>query len=56
MHHNGCKTWPSQWTSAILGPSTVEGEEEETLEEEGANITTNLLTASKAMPQIQEIP
>jgi len=34
----------------------MEGEEEGTSEEEGANITINLLTASKAMPQTQETP
>jgi len=37
MHHGGCKTWLSQWTLAIPEPSTEEGEEEETIEEEEAN-------------------
>jgi len=54
-HHDGCKIHLSQWILAILEPLTVEGEEEETSEEE-ANTTTNLPIASKAMPQTQETP
>ena len=53
MHHDGCKTRLSQWTSAILGPLTMDEEEEETLGEEGANITTNPPTASRTMPRAQ---
>src|SRR6266403_1300932 len=51
-HHDGCRTQPSQWTLAVLGPLTMEEEEEETLGEEEANTTINLLTAFKEMPQI----
>ena len=53
MHHAGCKTRPSPWTSAEQGPSTMEEEEEETSEEEEANTITNLPIVSKTMPQTQ---
>ena len=55
-HHDGCKTQPYQWISAVLGHPTMDEEEEAPLEGEGANtrsITINPLTASRIMPQQQ---
>ncbi len=54
MHHGGCKTWWSRWTSVAQEPLTADEEEEETLEEEEANmanITINPPTASRITPQ-----
>src|SRR6266478_7848250 len=56
MHHDGCKTQSSQWTSVVREPPTVDEEEEETLEGGGpnmANTTINPPTASRIMPQTQ---
>ena len=57
MHHDGCKTWPYQWISVVLGHPTADKEEEAPLEGEEANtgsITINLPTASRTMPQRRE--
>src|SRR6266481_6304568 len=52
MHHNGCKIWLSQWTSAAQGPPIVDKEGEVLEEDEAntANITTNPPTASRITP------
>ncbi len=55
-HHDGCKTRLYLWILVALEPPTVDEEEEETLEEEGANTAntiTNLPIVSKTMPQTQ---
>jgi len=54
MHHDGCKTRLYQWTLAIQEPPTVDEEDEEALEEEGAsmaNTTINPLITSRITPQ-----
>src|SRR6266478_5499683 len=55
-HHNGCKIWLSQWTLAVQGPSTEEGEEEETSEGVGANTIINPPIVFRATLQTQETP